>query len=105
MLTRAPTRLYPSCPLQSAALRMICERDDEISAHVPVEYWSVSADVEAGGHSFEGASLVALGEEKLGKVSQNGGRLQDDNRIAADPLACDDHETVLSGHGGGRGEG
>ena len=31
--------------VQSVALRMICEREDEIDAFVPVEYWSVTADL------------------------------------------------------------
>ena len=31
--------------VQSVALKMICEREDEINAFTPVEYWSVSADL------------------------------------------------------------
>ncbi len=31
--------------VQSVALKMICEREDEIKAFTPVEYWSVSADL------------------------------------------------------------
>lgn len=31
--------------VQSVALRMICEREDEINAFTPVEYWSISADL------------------------------------------------------------
>src|SRR5574344_71490 len=32
--------------VQSVALRMICEREEEIEAFVPVEYWSISVDLE-----------------------------------------------------------
>ncbi len=31
--------------VQSVALRMICEREDEIKAFTPVEYWTISADL------------------------------------------------------------
>ncbi len=31
--------------VQSVALKMICEREDEINAFTPVEYWTVSADL------------------------------------------------------------
>ena len=31
--------------VQSVALRMICEREDEIKAFTPVEYWSISAEL------------------------------------------------------------
>ncbi len=31
--------------VQSVALRMICEREDEIKAFTPVEYWTVTADL------------------------------------------------------------
>jgi len=34
--------------VQSVALRLICERDNEISLFVPVEYWSVEADFYKG---------------------------------------------------------
>lgn len=31
--------------VQSVALRMICEREDEIDAFTPVEYWTITADL------------------------------------------------------------
>ncbi|MCD7739792.1 MAG: type I DNA topoisomerase [Candidatus Gastranaerophilales bacterium] len=31
--------------VQSVALKMVCEREDEIKAFTPVEYWSISADL------------------------------------------------------------
>ena len=31
--------------VQSAALRIICDREDEIAAFIPKEYWSLEADV------------------------------------------------------------
>ena len=39
--------------VQSVALRMICEREDEIEAFVPQEYWSIHADLAKEGKVFE----------------------------------------------------
>ena len=35
--------------VQSVALRMICDREDEINAFIPEEYWSLEADLKAEG--------------------------------------------------------
>ena len=39
--------------VQSVALRMICEREEEIEAFVPKEYWSIHAIMDKGGKLFE----------------------------------------------------
>ena len=39
--------------VQSVALRMICEREEEIEAFVPKEYWSVHALMDKDGKTFE----------------------------------------------------
>ncbi len=39
--------------VQSVALRMICEREDEIEAFVPQEYWSIHAELAKDGKIFE----------------------------------------------------
>ena len=39
--------------VQSVALRMICEREEEIEAFVPQEYWSIHAELDKDGKSFE----------------------------------------------------
>ena len=39
--------------VQSVALRMICEREEEIEAFVPKEYWSVHAIMDKEGKCFE----------------------------------------------------
>ena len=39
--------------VQSVALRMICEREDEIEAFIPQEYWSIHADLSKDGKIFE----------------------------------------------------
>jgi DNA topoisomerase-1 len=50
--------------VQSPALRMICEREAEIAAFVPREYWTVDADAEKAGQAF-GARLVEFGGRKV----------------------------------------
>ena len=50
--------------VQSVALRMICEREDEIEAFVPVEYWSINADLKKGSTSFS-AELQKYKDKKI----------------------------------------
>lgn len=50
--------------VQSVALRMICEREDEIEAFVPVEYWSVTVKLEKDGKVFD-AELIKIDGEKI----------------------------------------
>ena len=52
--------------VQSPALRMICEREDEIAAFVPREYWTIDAELEHSEQKFP-AKLV---EYQGGKVEQ-----------------------------------
>jgi DNA topoisomerase-1 len=54
--------------VQSVALRLICERELEIEAFKPQEYWSVEADFAAGAGNFT-ARLIRLNSEKLEKLS------------------------------------
>ncbi len=39
--------------VQTVALRLICEREDEIQAFTPREYWSIVASLEKDGQEFE----------------------------------------------------
>jgi DNA topoisomerase-1 len=56
--------------VQSVALRLVCEREEEIRAFVPVEYWTVEVDYQvlpparSAGERFT-ARLVRVGEEEL----------------------------------------
>jgi DNA topoisomerase-1 len=44
--------------VQSVALRLVCEREDEIKAFVPVPYWNVAAEFETGrGEKYKGTLL------------------------------------------------
>ncbi len=50
--------------VQSPALRMIVEREEEIERFEPREYWTIEADAEGEGNTFL-ANLVRLGGKKL----------------------------------------
>ena len=55
--------------VQSVALRLICEREDEIEVFAPREYWSVEADFRTeGGESFT-ARLTHLDGKKLDRYA------------------------------------
>ena len=51
--------------VQSVALRLICERDSEISAFDPVEYWSIDATLSKTEGEFFKARLLQVGGEKV----------------------------------------
>jgi DNA topoisomerase-1 len=52
--------------VQSPALRLICEREDEIEAFKPQEYWTIEADLAAGPSPF----TARLAEFRGDKVEQ-----------------------------------
>jgi len=53
--------------VQSVSLRLIVEREREIEAFRPQEYWSVTAQMEQGGQAFE-ARLTVHDGKKVGKM-------------------------------------
>ncbi|MEO5618923.1 MAG: type I DNA topoisomerase [Candidatus Eisenbacteria bacterium] len=71
--------------VQSVALRLICEREDQIRAFVAEEYWTLEVDYQtAGGERFT-ARLVRVGEEELEQ-----GQLRGENpQVRAEALAAE----------------
>ncbi len=55
--------------VQSVALRLICERETEIEAFKPQEYWSVAGTFDTGSGVMVDANLTHLDGEKLDKMS------------------------------------
>ena len=55
--------------VQSVALRLICEREAEIEAFLPEEYWSLDAELRKGKSLFM-AQLVAIKGEKPSLTSE-----------------------------------
>src|SRR6185295_17398603 len=51
--------------VQSVAVRIICERETSIRAFVPVEYWSITAQLEGGQPPPFAARLVRVGDQRL----------------------------------------
>ena len=49
--------------VQSPALRMICEREDEIEAFRAREYWTIDAELEHGGQRFPGKLIEYRGSK------------------------------------------
>ena len=49
--------------VQSPALRMICEREDEIAAFVAREYWTIDAELQASGQTFPGKLIEYQGDK------------------------------------------
>jgi len=53
--------------VQSVAVRLICEREDLIQSFVPVEYWSILAQLQPEGRQAFEAHLYSIGEARVGK--------------------------------------
>jgi DNA topoisomerase-1 len=51
--------------VQSVALRLICEREDEIEAFVPRQYWTIEAKLTGSAGAVFAARLLAIDEQKL----------------------------------------
>jgi DNA topoisomerase I len=51
--------------VQSVAVRVVCEREREIQAFQKVEYWSITAQLEAGVPPVFPARLIRIGEQRL----------------------------------------
>ena len=51
--------------VQSVAVRIVAEREREIQAFKPVEYWSITARLEASSPPPFGARLARIGDRKL----------------------------------------
>lgn len=66
LLWRKVKRNLSAGRVQSVAVRLICDREREILAFVPVEYWSITATLTPGDklHLFE-AKLLSRSGEKL----------------------------------------
>jgi DNA topoisomerase-1 len=56
--------------VQSVALRMICERENEIEAFVPQEYWSIHIELAKDGKVFE-AELSKYKNKSIEKTIKN----------------------------------
>lgn len=65
--------------VQSVAVRLICEREEEIKAFVPEEYWTVSGTYKTEDGQMLATELIKIGGEKAAIADGDTA-----NRIAAD---------------------
>jgi len=79
--------------VQSPALRMICEREDEIEAFIPQEYWSIAANLEKEKDAFS-ARLSILDGEKVKQFTVTDA--EQAAKVKADLLANANGELVAS---------
>ncbi|MDR2864226.1 MAG: type I DNA topoisomerase [Spirochaetaceae bacterium] len=49
--------------VQSVALRLICEREQEVESFIPEEYWTLDAELKAGKGAFRAALTLWKGEK------------------------------------------
>ena len=75
-------RKLPGCRsagrVQSVALRLVCERESEIDAFAPRAYWTVGAEVAAGGGAAFGAALSRLDGAEIGEAGLAAERMASD---------------------------
>ena len=72
LLWRKISRGLSAGRVQTPALRMICERENEIEAFVPQEYWSIMAELEKDTQPFS-ARLSLLNNEKVKQFTVTNG--------------------------------
>lgn len=56
--------------VQSVALRLICEREDEITSFKPREYWSIEANLKTSGGEFVHSRLFKIHNEDVNIPSE-----------------------------------
>ena len=56
--------------VQSVAVRLICEREEEIRSFNREEYWNFEADFSRGSDRFS-AALVRIGDQRIGRPSED----------------------------------
>ena len=59
--------------VQSVATRLVAEREEEIRAFVPQEYWSIEADLERVRPNLGGFKAQFYGREKKMELHSRGG--------------------------------
>jgi DNA topoisomerase-1 len=73
--------------VQSVAVRLICEREEEIQKFSSQEYWSIIARLKAETRIFE-SKLIRIGSEKVGSPLEKNAKIIK-NKIAADKILKD----------------
>lgn len=64
-LLEKTTAVLSAGRVQSVAVRLICEREDEINAFEPIEYWTINADFITESKDILNAKLVAFDKQAI----------------------------------------
>jgi DNA topoisomerase-1 len=64
LLWKKVTKGLSAGRVQSVAVRLICEREEEVQAFVPEEYWTIHSDVSAEGYPPFNADLFKVDGQK-----------------------------------------
>lgn len=75
--------------VQSVALRLICERDQEIASFKPEEYWSITAHVQSPRSDDFRAKLVSINTEKV-KIPSEARAKEIENDLKGKTFLIDD---------------
>ncbi len=73
--------------VQSVAVRLICEREEEIQKFNTQEYWSIIAKLAAENRLFE-TKLVKIGSQRIGSPLDKGAQIIE-NQVAAEKILAD----------------
>lgn len=76
------TRALSAGRVQSVALRLICEREAEIKAFVPIEYWSIYSTFHTETDQTLKARLVAIEKKSIKNPEGSAGAADDKHRAA-----------------------
>src|SRR5579883_1684697 len=86
--------------VQSVALRLICDREAEIRAFVPEEYWSITATLskQKSAERFEAALITRLAEMAAlnGEENGNGGEGEEAGQNGAKPVQTEKGRIKIS---------
>lgn len=82
LLWRKVKRGLSAGRVQSVAVRLICQREEEIEKFVPQEYWTLAVELEKAGHASFWAHILAKGTHRYE-------RLELSSKDVVDPILSD----------------
>lgn len=68
--------------VQSVALRLICEREDEVKSFVPIDYWSIQGDFQTEEKALLNSKLIAFDGKNVKNPEGSGAANTDEEKKA-----------------------
>ena len=75
--------------VQSVALRLVCEREAEIAAFTPEEYWKFRVLLDTSSGDECETNLLKIGGQSLGKPGENGNKVVISSQADADRIVAE----------------